>query len=176
LPSPGHLDTIAFVRNATYVFALLLLGSAATSAAAPLAVGMAMPAIMLADQHDQQGSVGPDTRCVVFSRDMGGKQIVQEALANDPAPLAAAGAVVVSDISAMPSVITHLFALPAMRKRPYRMLLDRQGKQTADIPSMSGQVTVLHLRALTVERVEYVGSPEALRAALGEATEQSSSK
>jgi hypothetical protein len=66
----------------------------------------------------------------------------------------------------MPSLITKLFALPGLRKRPYRILLDREGNVTADFPSVSGKVTVLRLHALTIERVEYVESADALRAAL----------
>jgi hypothetical protein len=46
------------------------------------------------------------------------------------------------------------------------MLLDRDGTQTATLPSVEGQVTLLYLDALTVERVESVDTPVALRAAL----------
>lgn len=156
------------MRIATVFLAFLC--AAALRAATPLGTGMRMPAFTLADQHDVQGSVRPDTRCVLFSRDMSAANVVKEALANDPAALIeAAGAVVVSDISGMPSLITKLFALPALRQRPYQILLDRDGKVTANLPSMNGKVTVLQLQALTIERVEYVESADALRAALRQA-------
>lgn len=70
------------MRIATVFLAFLC--AAALSAATPLGTGMRMPAFTLADQHDVQGSVRPDTRCVLFSRDMSAANVVKEALANDP--------------------------------------------------------------------------------------------
>ncbi|HVO23493.1 MAG TPA: FAD/FMN-containing dehydrogenase [Candidatus Margulisiibacteriota bacterium] len=155
------------MRIAALAVLLALSCAAALSTAAPLAVGMRMPSITLADQHGVAGSVRPDTRCIVFSRDMDAAKIVKEALADDAAALIpGAAAVIVSDISGMPSLVTKLFALPALRKRPYSILLDRDGKATADIPAVSGKVTVLYLRGLTVERIEYVDSADTLRATL----------
>ncbi len=154
------------MRTAILAVFMALLHAATGHAVTPLAAGAHLPAMTLADQHDVNGSLGPSTRCVVFSRDMGAATVVNEALAGDPALITAAGGVVVSDISAMPRIITKLFALPALRKRPYRILLDRDGKLTASFPSAKGKVTVLHLHALTVDRVDYVETAAALRAVL----------
>ena len=74
-----------------------------------------------------------------------------------------------ADISRMPSLVAKLFALPAMRKRPYRMLLDRDGTATADFPARAGEVTLLRLHDGTIERVDYAASAAALRAALAPA-------
>ena len=71
-----------------------------------------------------------------------------------------------SDISGMPGMIRRFVALPAMRKRPYRMVLDRDGQATAEFPAEEGKVTLLRLDALKIEAVEYVDSAQALRAAL----------
>jgi hypothetical protein len=158
------------MRIAILAVPLTILSAAALSAATPLATGMRIPAVTLADQHDAEGSVRSDTRCVLFSRDMSAAKIVQEALGNDPAALPAA-TVIISDISGMPGLITKLFALPALRKRPYRILLDREGKATEDVPSINGKVTVLYLRDFTIERVEFVDSADALRTALHQAAE-----
>ncbi len=152
------------ITAATIVSLLLSVGRCA---AAPLGAGMHMPVFTLADQHDVEGSITPATRCVLFNRDMASAKVLQEALADNPTVLLdTAGAVIVSDISGMPRIITALFAVPAMRKRPYRMLLDREGKVTADFPFEKGKVTVVYVKDLTVEKVEFVESPEALRAAL----------
>ncbi len=160
------------MRTAILVVPLALFCAAALGAATLLTVGTRMPAITLADQHDVEGAVRPDTRCVLFSRDMSAAKIIQEALANDPAALIdPAAMVIVSDISGMPRLITKLFAVPALRKRPYRVLLDREGTVTADIPVMSGKVTVLSLKDFVIERLEYVDSADALRAALRQAAE-----
>ncbi len=149
----------------------VILLCAATVTAAPLGAGMRMPALALSDQHDAPGSVGPNTRLVLFTRDMAATKVVNEVLEKDPAALTAAHAVVVSDISGMPSLITRLFALPKMRKRPYRILLDRDGKTTADFPFVKGKVTVFRLQALNIESVEHVDSADALRALLRQAAE-----
>lgn len=149
----------------TFVAGLLLM--IGTVHGETLAPGNRMPAISLADQHDVQASIGAETRIVLFARDMDGADIVEEALAeHGAAVLAGAGAVFVSDIHRMPGIITRLFALPAMRKRPYRMLLDRDGTATADLPSREDQVSLIRLDQLEIESVDYFDSAGALRAAL----------
>jgi hypothetical protein len=126
-----------------------------------------LPVITLTDQHDVEASIGPETRIIVFARDMEAADIVEEALAeNGAAMLSAAGAVFVSDIHRMPGLITRLFALPAMRKRAYRMLLDREGTATASLPSQEEKVTVLRLEDLKIKSVDYIDSAAALRSIL----------
>src|SRR5512147_153168 len=109
---------------------------AVSIAAATLGPGMSLPPLTLTDQNEAAATIGPDVRLILFTRDMSAADIVKEALAeNGTTLLDGAHAVVLSDISAMPRLITRLFALPAMRKRPYRMILDREGAPTADLPS-----------------------------------------
>jgi hypothetical protein len=159
------------MRIATAVI-VMLVSAMAEDAVVLLRVGTRVPAVTLADQHDVKGSITADTRCVLFSRDMDATKVVREALGEQPAQLLdPARAVIVADISAMPSLITKLFALPAMRKRPFRMLLDTDGSVTREFPSEEGKVTVLSLNALTIERIEYIDSAEALRAALRQAAQ-----
>ena len=62
--------------------------------------------------------------------------------------------------------LVELFAMPGFRKRPYAMLLDRDGAVTKDLPSQTGAVTVLTLDRRVVRHVEYVTSPARLRALL----------
>jgi len=139
----------------------------AVAAAEPLGPGMQMPPLTLSDQHDVEASIGTETRFVVFARDMDGGDIVEEALEEDgPALLAGADAVFVSDIHRMPGVITTLFALPSMRKRPYRMLLDREGAATADLPSEEDKVSLIRLDDLEIKSVDYIDAPAQLRSAL----------
>ena len=146
--------------------AVVLVALVAAARAATLAPGMALPPLSLADQHDVAAPIGADTRVVIFTRDMDAGDVAKEALAEHAALLAAAHAVYVADISRMPSLVAKLFALPAMRKRPYRMLLDRDGTATASFPSREGEVTLLWVRDGTIERIDYVASADALRAAL----------
>jgi hypothetical protein len=150
----------------------LLMLFVSSAHAEPLAPGMRLPDFRLADQHDVEDSIGAEVRAVLFTRDMDAGNIVKEALAEKgEETLAAADAVNVSDISGMPRVIAKLFAVPSMRKRPYRMLLDRDGKVTADFPSEKGKVTVLHVENGKIESVEYLKSAGEVRAMLRPALE-----
>jgi hypothetical protein len=92
--------------------------------------------------------------------------LVKETLAAHPDLLPSARMVYVSDISGMPSVIAKLFAVPAMRKRPYRILLDRDGTATADFPSSQGKATLIAIDKLQVESITYVDSSAAILAVL----------
>lgn len=145
------------------LLALLLVGA---TPAATLAPGSTLAPLTLNDQHDAPLTIGPPIRLLLFTRDMDAGDLVKEALAEHAPLLDAAHAVYVSDIGGMPALIARLFALPAMRKRPYRMLLDRDGAATAAIPSEKGKVTVLHLADLRVESIDYLDSAAAVRAAL----------
>lgn len=145
------------------LLAILLLVGAAHGA--PLAVGDPMPPLTLEDQHGRAGTVGDGVRVVVVSRDMEAGDVVKKALAGrDQAFLDAHGAVYVANISGMPALVTRLFALPRMRERPYRMLLDRDGSATKDIPAVPGRPTVLTLEAGRVVRVSQPADPGALAA------------
>jgi hypothetical protein len=99
---------------------------------------------------------------------MAGGKLLQEALADaQEGFLESRNAVYISDISAMPSLIARMFAIPKMRKRPYPMLLDRSGDATRRIPDVEEKATLIFLDRLTIERVEHVESADAVRTLLG---------
>jgi len=131
------------LRNALLlVFALLATNLAA---AAPLAPGSALPQLVLEDQHEQRFALSPDTRYVLFAVDRAGGDIVGEALDGmSKERFHSLGLGYIADISAMPSLITKMFALPALRARPYPIGLVRDAAITADFPREAGAVTVLH--------------------------------
>ena len=128
--------------------------------------GSTLPPLTLTDQHDVAVTIGPETRFIVFTRDMDAGDLVKGALAQQPKLLESAQAAYISDISGMPSMIAKVFAIPAMRKRPYRILLDRDGKTTAALPSIEGQATLIAQNNLQIESVTYLDSSAALLAAL----------
>ena len=138
-----------------------------TAKADPYGVGSRISPLSAEDQHGAPHRVDASVRVVLFSRDMQGGDVLKSALAEaDPDLLDRAGAVYVADISRMPRLVTRLFALPGMRRRPYRMLLDRDGSLTRDFPDMEGKATLMHLDALRITDIEYVESPELLRRSL----------
>ncbi len=93
--------------------------------------------------------------------------MIEKALADDgPDFLERNGAVTVADVSAMPGLVLRLMARPAMRRRPYPMLLDEQGEATANFPSQKGKATLLFVERSKVVRVVYVATADALRSTL----------
>lgn len=153
--------SIAFIGVA--LCSLLVSGAYADS----LAPGMGLPELRLTDQHDIEATIDGDVQVVLFTRDMDAGKVVKEALATDGKErLAGAGAVYIADISGMPRLIAKMFALPSMRKRSYRMLLDRDGRATADFPSEKDKVTFLRVAAGVITSIEYVESAGVLSAML----------
>ncbi|MCR9095602.1 MAG: hypothetical protein NXI30_15375 [bacterium] len=134
----------------------------------PYAVGDTIAGFTLEDQHGDAGAVDATTRVILFSRDMPGGDLLKEALEDVAAEtLEARGAVYVSDISGMPALVSRLMAVPAMRRRPYDLLLDREGDVTARLPDAIRQATLIHLDALRIERVEHASDVATIRASLG---------
>lgn len=149
--------------NRTMAVALALLLSPGIAAADTLREGAKLPELALTDQHEAPMPIDATVRRILYTRDMDGGDIVKEALATDgTAKLSAAHAVYISDISRMPGFVTSMFALPAMKKRPYRFLLDRDGKATADLPYQPGRVTVIDVDAGTVTSIRFAQSTDEL--------------
>ncbi len=146
------------------VFALFMPGPAV---AEPLVVGDTLAPLTLEDQHGATRSIDGGTALVLFTRDMDAGEIVRDVLADDGiARLQTANAVYVADISGMPSLVFKLFAGPKLRKRPYPMVLDRDGGPTAAFPATEGRVTVMKLQGLKVIELGYVDTVAELRAVL----------
>lgn len=141
--------------------ALLVVDAAS---AQPYAVGDAVEAFTLEDQRGERRSVDASVKVILFSRDMDGGDLLKQGLADvEPGYLEARNAVYVADISRMPGLVATLFAIPAMRGRPYPMLLDRDGKATARLPSAEAQATLVFVDQLTVERIVHVAEASAVR-------------
>jgi hypothetical protein len=153
------------IRPGRFLALALLLSAAAR--AEPYAVGSTLEPLEFADQHDQIRTVDALLRALLFTRDMQAGDVLKQALAEDgAAQLERAGAVYVADVSGMPALVLRMFALPKLRQRPYPILLDRDGSQTARLPSQSGKVSLLVLDALRVKEIRYLANPEEIRAAL----------
>lgn len=154
--------------------ALWLVLSSGTPAAAgpdasppPLAVGDALPAIALHDQNGAGLGVDAATRVVVFTRDMEGGKITKEAFVDGGREaLAKANAVYLSDVSRMPALVRSMFAMPAMRKRPYPVAIDESGQATAALPWQEGKVTILTLENTKITAVSFAATSAEVAAAL----------
>ena len=145
--------------------------SVSTSAlAAPLTAGSALPTLTLKDQHDKPVAIPADTRWVLFSGDKAVSDMVAGVLTAESAGvMQRLHLVYVADISAMPGLVTRMFALPKMRELPYSLALVREKAdvaQIADLPRKPGAATLLQLDNGRVMQVTAVASAAELRSAL----------
>jgi hypothetical protein len=153
--------TRRFVAVALSLSAILIAGNAH---AQPYAVGDTIEPFALEDQHGKSRTIDASVKVILFSRDMDGGDILKRGLADvDPGYLDGKSAVYVADISRMPRLVARMFAIPAMRDRPYAMLLDRDGKATARLPAAEGQATLIFLDELAVQRIANVAEAPAVR-------------
>jgi hypothetical protein len=144
---------------------LILLASIAN--AEPYAVGSTLPRTELPDQHGKARVIDDSVRVVVFSRDMDAGKVVRAAVEKaGPDLFDRSGAVYVVDVTGMPAIIRSLFAMPAMRRRPYSVLVDEEGAKTADFPGGATHPTVMALEKRKVTSLSYPTSAEALIALL----------
>jgi hypothetical protein len=129
-----------------------------------LGIGKRIPAFTLKDQHGKEGQVNEQVRLVLFCREKKGNDIVGDALKESSADyLSQHQTVFVADTSAMPRLIAKFAALPALRKKPYRVLLDPEPSVTKDFPSAKDKVTLLFLENLTIKAIEFVDNPADVR-------------
>lgn len=152
--------------RALFVLGALLFATAA--AAAPLAPGAAFPLLKLEDQHGKVLAVPAGTRVVLFAADKAASDLANALLAAQPdGVLDRLQAVYLADISAMPALVTRMFALPALRALPFRVGLARDGSLLADVPRQRGAVSVIRLAEGRVDQIEFASNDAQLGSALG---------
>jgi hypothetical protein len=145
----------------------ILLLAAPLAHAGTLAVGQALPAMTLFDQHERPVPLDANTRLVLFAADKAAGDLMQGVLAGLPAgALGQHAAVYVADISGMPAMVTRLFALPALREQAYPVALGRLPGDTAALPRKKGAVTVMRFDRGALRSVDYLSEPGALGALL----------
>jgi hypothetical protein len=136
--------------------------------AEPYSVESRIEPFTLEDQHGESQQVDATTRIILFSRDMDGGKLLKEALADVSEDiLTNHSGVYVADISGMPSLVARMFALPSMRKRPYAILLDRDGQTTRRLPDVDERATLIFLEKLEITKVTHAETAQAVREALG---------
>jgi hypothetical protein len=136
--------------------------------AVPIDAGAPWSMLELSDQHDKPVRISPATRLVIFAAENPVSDLVTRVLgAQGSTTLERAGAVYVADISAMPSIVTRVFALPKLRELPFQIGLVRETAAVADLPRRPGTATVLTLKDGQVTQVLYAQTEAELRQALG---------
>jgi hypothetical protein len=130
----------------------------------PFGVGSTV-AFTLPDQFGKTHTLSPETRTMVFAFTKATGHIIKAAMADKPEGyLEERKAVIVADISGMPTVIQNMFALPDLRKSNYAMLLiyDKNMAKRLKEGQATDKVIVMRLEQGKVTKVEHADSPEAL--------------
>jgi hypothetical protein len=112
-----------------------------------LEVGERLAPWTLLDQFDQAFTLDNQTQTLLVARSMDAAKLVGAALQDQPKGyLEARHAVFVADIQRMPRLIAKMFAVPAMRDYPYRVMLDRDGRVAPRYPGPVDKVLWLQLK------------------------------
>ncbi len=147
---------------------ILLLLFAPGIYAAPYVIGDTLQAVSLDDQHKKPGHINTQTRMILFSRDKAGGELMAEALSDIPRGyLAEQHIVYITDISGMPGLISKYVAIPSMRKKPYPMLLDKDGSKTEKYPDQNDASTLIYIESLKIKNILHLSSIKEIRQALG---------
>lgn len=138
-----------------------------TTVSQALEVGERLAPWTLLDQFDRPYSLDNGLQVLLVARDMDGGKLVNAALAGRPKGyLESRHVVFVADISRMPSLVSSLFAVPAMQDYSYRVLLDRESRVASRYSGNPSRVLWLQLeRGVLKDRKEF-SDAAVLRAAL----------
>ena len=134
----------------------------------PFGVGSTL-SYRLPDQFGKAHRSSPETRTIAFAFSKNAGHILRSTMQGKPAGyLQKHRAVLIADISGMPTVIQNMFALPDLRKSAYPMLLiyDKEMAQRLKEGREGSQVVVMRLEKGKVVAIEQADSPEKLTALL----------
>lgn len=146
------------------IFLFVLGCSHAPPVSGPLLnVGQNFPIFTLNDQFDKEVALTSNTSWVLFSKEKDVNAMVHGVLQSHK-DFVSQGGLYVVNISAMPSLVTKLFAMPKMRKYPYSMALDTEGTTTNTWPVQTGAATLFKLKGGRIEEIVYIKTAEELTA------------
>ncbi|MDT8446386.1 MAG: hypothetical protein RRB13_05765 [bacterium] len=149
----------------TFSSVILIFGLVGGLWAAGLSLDLAQ--MGLSDQWDQPLANPSEVRWLLVSGDKAAHSEVHEYFNEQGADwLQRQGLVYLSDISAMPSLITKMFALPKMRKYQYPLYLDRSGEQVGPIQPPQGKLLLVELANGQAQSDRLVSSLKELLSAL----------
>jgi len=121
----------------------------------------------LLDQYEKPYTQNDDLKVLLVARDMAGGKLLKAALEGRPQGyLEQRHAIFVADISRMPSLVSKMFAVPAMRDYNYRVLLDREPRVASHFQVPADSVLWISLQQGRVTATQAYDSAPALREAL----------
>jgi hypothetical protein len=150
------------------ILILIAMMCASISQAQLAEVGKPFPSYTLEDQFGQTNTLSSETRFVIVAseKDISGK--VNDWLkTKEPDYLAGLKTEYVSDIEPMPGIITSLFALPKMKRYPFKLLLATEKSFAATYPKQKGRIALFTLDANHVlTDLQFVETAAEIEAAL----------
>ena len=124
-------------------------------------VGDKLEMFSLTDQYDKAVYINNTTQLILFSRDKAGGKLISNALSGTSKEYFTKQHIVyITDISRMPSFISNYIAIPLMRKKRYPILLDKEGKITAQFPDRDNTATLIFVESLKIKNIKYLQSVE----------------
>ncbi len=134
----------------------------------PFGVGSTL-SYRLPDQFGKAHRSSPETQTIAFAFSKNAGHILRSTMEDKPAGyLQKHRAVLIADISGMPTVIQNMFALPDLRKSAYPMLLiyDKEMARRLKEGREGSRVVVMRLQKGKVVAIEQADSPKKLTALL----------
>jgi hypothetical protein len=120
--------------------------------------------IELKDQFDATTQIDEKTKWIVFSTDKYISDLINKSLEDlKLTDLAKSNGAYVADISAMPGMVTTMFALPKMKKYHFKVVLDREGDLTGKWPQKKEKASLIKLDQLKITSVQQTGSFEEIK-------------
>lgn len=124
-------------------------------------VGEPFPSLTLDDQFETPHTIDANDSVVMISFEHDVSGVVNDYLKAQPAGyLPDHRARYVSDISAMPSIIATLFALPKMRDYPFKIMLNEEEQFAKHYDKKEGKLTIYRLNDGRVTAVEFIDPKE----------------
>lgn len=106
------------------------------------------------DQHDQIQKLDETTKWILFSPDKESFAHAKSAFERLEIKNAKdKNGFLVSDISAMPKMVTKMFALPKMKKYSFVFALDHTGEATQEWPRNKSELTLIKVDKLKVTEI-----------------------
>jgi hypothetical protein len=145
-----------FPRLIKHWLAIAAIAAAFAAQAHELTVGDAVPSFAAKDAFGKEFTFAPGPKFLLIGCDMSASKTASQKLAGlGEGGLEKRGAIYVMDIHSMPG-IARMFALPKMRKYPFRVILADTADVLAPFPHQPEKITVLALTPEgTIREIRY---------------------
>ena len=131
------------------------------------AEGSVLRPIELVDQFDEHVVITDFSKIAIVVFDREASDVVNTFLqTQSPEYLAKHGAFLIADISEMPGFVAQAFALPKMRKYPYRVLLIKDEEQGMLFPGEEHKITIMYINHNKIKKISYITTANELKAIL----------